>query len=60
VYSDHAADEYGKGSMASRLLNPSLAGGPLMDLGPYPMVWVSTFSYYERSAKGPRLRRAMS
>ena len=41
VYSDHAADEYGKGSMESRLLNPSLAGGPLMDLGPYPMVWVS-------------------
>ncbi len=41
LYVDHAADEYTKGSLSSRLLSPELAGGPLMDLGPYPMVWVS-------------------
>lgn len=42
VYSDHSSDIFTKKDLGSRLLAAELAGGPLMDIGPYPMVWVCT------------------
>ena len=29
-----------------RMLNPSLGGGGLLDLGPYPLVWYVHLTHY--------------
>jgi predicted dehydrogenase len=42
VYSDLSMDAYGKRPASHRVLAAELAGGALLDLGPYPMVWVWT------------------
>lgn len=42
VYSDLSIDAFGKRPDSHRVLSAELAGGALLDLGPYPMVWVST------------------
>lgn len=41
VYSDFSVDGYRKRPDSHRVLAAELAGGALLDLGPYPMVWVS-------------------
>lgn len=40
LYSDHSMDVYGEKPGTHRVLSAELAGGPLLDVGPYPMVWV--------------------
>ncbi|ORX38668.1 hypothetical protein BD324DRAFT_608065 [Kockovaella imperatae] len=39
VRSDHSMDLYGKQPDTHRCLSADLAGGPMLDVGPYPMVW---------------------
>ncbi|ORY35372.1 hypothetical protein BCR39DRAFT_509126 [Naematelia encephala] len=39
VYSDHSMALVGKEPDTHRCLSAELAGGPLLDVGPYPMVW---------------------
>lgn len=41
LYADLSMDCYGKRANSNRLLAADLAGGALLDLGPYPLVWVS-------------------
>jgi predicted dehydrogenase len=41
VYSDLSMDAFGKRPDSHRVLSAELAGGALLDLGPYPMLWVS-------------------
>lgn len=41
MYSDHSMDAYKKRPDTDRVLAAELAGGSLLDIGPYPLVWVS-------------------
>ncbi len=41
VYSDQSYDACGKRPDTERSVSAELAGGCLLDIGPYPMVWVS-------------------
>lgn len=41
IFSDLSMDAYGKRPDTDRVLSAEAAGGALLDLGPYPMVWVS-------------------
>lgn len=41
VYSDLSMDVLDSVADSHRLFAAELAGGPLLDLGPYPLVWVS-------------------
>ncbi|ORY26983.1 hypothetical protein BCR39DRAFT_539672 [Naematelia encephala] len=45
LYSDYAMDVFGKQPDTSRFLSAELAGGALLDIGPYPMVWALTMLY---------------
>ncbi|WWC90848.1 uncharacterized protein L201_005785 [Kwoniella dendrophila CBS 6074] len=45
LYSDLSLDSLGKRSDTDRLLSAELAGGPLLDLGPYPLLWTMTMLY---------------
>ncbi|WWD02469.1 hypothetical protein V865_000509 [Kwoniella europaea PYCC6329] len=45
LYSDLSMDSFGKRKDTDRLLNAELAGGPLLDLGPYPLVWTMMMLY---------------
>ncbi|WVR07379.1 hypothetical protein IAU60_004420 [Kwoniella sp. DSM 27419] len=45
IYSDHAMDAYTKRPDTDRLLSAELAGGSLLDIGPYPMVWTMMMLY---------------
>lgn len=45
IYTDHSMDAYGKRPDTDRVLSAQSAGGALLDVGPYPMVWVSTGIY---------------
>lgn len=42
MYSDHSMDAYKKRPDTGRVLAAELAGGSLLDIGPYPLVWVSS------------------
>lgn len=44
MYSDLAMDAYKKRPNTNRLFAAELGGGSLLDLGPYPLVWVSSQS----------------
>lgn len=53
-------DSFGKRPDEHRLFSAELAGGPLLDLGPYPLVWVSTavqlpLGSLERETRQPQL-----
>ena len=41
IYSDLSINFEGHVDDSNRVFNPELAGGMLLDLGPYPMLWVS-------------------
>ncbi|OCF37777.1 dimeric dihydrodiol dehydrogenase [Kwoniella heveanensis BCC8398] len=45
MYSDHSMDVYKKRPDTDRLLSAELAGGCLLDIGPYPMVWTMMILY---------------
>ncbi|WVN90151.1 uncharacterized protein L203_105387 [Cryptococcus depauperatus CBS 7841] len=45
IYSDHAMDVYKKRPVTDRLLSAELAGGSLLDIGPYPLVWTLMLLY---------------
>ncbi|WWC63118.1 uncharacterized protein I303_105718 [Kwoniella dejecticola CBS 10117] len=45
LYSDLSMDSLGKRADTDRLLSAELAGGPLLDLGPYPLVWTMMMLY---------------
>lgn len=46
LYADLSMDCYGKRPDDNRLLAAELAGGALLDLGPYPLVWVSFLGHW--------------
>lgn len=41
VWAQFCMDDYGKKPETFRSIAPELAGGGLLDIGPYPMVWAS-------------------
>ncbi|TYJ56061.1 hypothetical protein B9479_003171 [Cryptococcus floricola] len=45
LYSDHSMDVYKKRPDTDRVLAAELAGGPLLDVGPYPLVWTMMILY---------------
>ncbi|WVQ82028.1 hypothetical protein IAT38_004156 [Cryptococcus sp. DSM 104549] len=45
IYSDHAMDAFKKRPDTDRVLSAELAGGSLLDIGPYPMVWTMMILY---------------
>lgn len=44
IYSDLSINFLGHVEETNRVFNPELAGGMLLDLGPYPMLWVRAHS----------------
>ncbi|ADV22727.1 Conserved hypothetical protein [Cryptococcus gattii WM276] len=45
MYSDHSMDVYKKRPDTDRVLSAELAGGSLLDIGPYPLVWTMMILY---------------
>ena len=50
LYSDFSMDIYGKKPDTNRVLSAELAGGPLLDVGPYPLVWVGLRHRYPQTS----------